>query len=321
MQQTDYAYAVARIRANETGLLTKSDLEQLISADSTGTAMRILTDKGWAEPDSSSPYDICEAEMNRAWALLKESVPDASLLEALVIGNDFANLKAAVKSEFYSVDASEYMTCPYLCEPDTIIKAVKEADFRILPDYLSECADSAYHAYTEKQSGQLTEIIIDKANNITRVEYSEKSESSLLKEIIQLQCAVSDIKTARRCVSTGKTMEFAMEAVSGAGRLDRETLVGAAYAGDSLETVLLENGFEKIAAYADGDFTELEMQLDNVITGMLYDSKYDVFGPGPAVAYYFAKTAEVKNVRIILSAKASGVPADVITERVREIYV
>ena len=34
MHETEYAYAVARIRANETKLLTRADIDQLIEAES-----------------------------------------------------------------------------------------------------------------------------------------------------------------------------------------------------------------------------------------------------------------------------------------------
>ncbi|MBR6940780.1 MAG: V-type ATPase subunit [Clostridia bacterium] len=321
MLQTDYTYAVARIRANETSLLTKSDIEQLVAADGYPAAVRLLTDRGWKEPDENSVYDICETELAGAWNLITESIPDRNILDALVIGNDFANLKAAIKAGFYKAQAENYMTSPCLCDPETIIQAVREADFSLLPDYLAECADKAYHAYTEKQSGQLTEMIIDKACLSARQEYAAKSESPLLGKITDIICAVSDIKTARRCVTTGKTKEFALEALSGCGKIDGVRLADAAYANEKLAPVIAEAGLDEIAEYADSDFTALEMKCDNFITDMIKSSKYEVFGPDPVIAYYYAKIAEVKNVRIILSAKASGVPVDIISQRVREIYV
>ncbi|MBQ6543116.1 MAG: V-type ATPase subunit, partial [Clostridia bacterium] len=79
MRETEYAYAIARIRANELKMLGAQDLERLISAESYDAAVRILTDKGWAQPDANSAYDICEAELESAWQFISESVPDRSL--------------------------------------------------------------------------------------------------------------------------------------------------------------------------------------------------------------------------------------------------
>ena len=50
-------------------------------------------------------------------------------------------------------------------------------------------------------------------------------------------------------------------------------------------------------------------------------AKYEFFGFAPIAAYYFAKTTEIKTVRIVLSAKLAGVPNDIIRERVRDLYV
>lgn len=321
MRETEYAYAIARIRANELKMLGAQDLERLISAESYDAAVRILTDKGWAQPDANSAYDICEAELESAWQFISESVPDRSLLEAVIIGNDFANLKAAIKAKFSNHPLEDYMTVPCACPVEKIIKAVDEGEFADLPDYLKDCAYEAYHAYTEKQSGQLTEIIIDKACAAYKLTCADKAQSSLLKEIHTLTAAVSDIKTARRCVSTGKTKQFALDAVSGSGKLDVSALVNAAYDNKGLAEAVKASGLEELAEYADGDFTLLEMYCDNLITKKAKEYKHEVFGPDAAVAYYYGKLAEIKNVRIILSAKASGVPDSVISQRVRELYV
>ena len=42
MHENEYAYAVARIRANELNLLTPAETEQLISAESYEAALRLL---------------------------------------------------------------------------------------------------------------------------------------------------------------------------------------------------------------------------------------------------------------------------------------
>lgn len=321
MRETEYAYAVARIRAHEKNLLTDADMEQLIAAPDCDAAVRILTDKGWSEPEGESSLDICENEMNETWQFLNECVPVPELFEALVAGNDFFNLKAAIKTAFSGNTADDYMTAPSLCDTAVIKEAIEKADFRELPAFLAECADKAYHTYTEKQSGQLAEIIIDKACSRYKTELSAKAQSDLLSRITEITVAVSDIKTVRRCVSTGKSREFALDAVSGCGKLNAEGLVEAAYSGKGLETFVKESGLEELSVYADSDFAELEAFCDNYVTGLASQAKYEVFGPDPAVAYYYAETAQVKNVRIILSAKASGVPSDVISQRVRKLYV
>ena len=44
-----YTYAVARIRAKEMSLLTKSDLDQMLSCNDYDEVLRILADKGFGD--------------------------------------------------------------------------------------------------------------------------------------------------------------------------------------------------------------------------------------------------------------------------------
>ena len=82
MHENEYAYAVARIRANEVNLLTPAETEQLISAESYEAALRLLGDKGWHTDGVGHDYaSMLEEHVNAAWQLLKESAPDASLLK------------------------------------------------------------------------------------------------------------------------------------------------------------------------------------------------------------------------------------------------
>ena len=50
-------------------------------------------------------------------------------------------------------------------------------------------------------------------------------------------------------------------------------------------------------------------------------AKYKSFGIEPLIAFYIAKDAEIKNVRIILSCKHNELPPQTIRERVRKLYV
>ena len=48
MAMKEYTYSIARVRAKEASLLTKQDIEQLISADGYETALRFARDRGGA---------------------------------------------------------------------------------------------------------------------------------------------------------------------------------------------------------------------------------------------------------------------------------
>ena len=68
MKDTDYAYSVARIRANESSLLTTADIEQLIAADNYQSALRILEEKGWIDAESHEDINFAlKKQMQKTW--------------------------------------------------------------------------------------------------------------------------------------------------------------------------------------------------------------------------------------------------------------
>ncbi|HZJ77689.1 MAG TPA: V-type ATPase subunit [Clostridia bacterium] len=320
MRETEYAFAVARIRSNELKLLTTADIDLLIGAATSSDVLKILADKGKTMPEGNKKTDIAQAELENAWQLICESAPDSSLLDALIIENDFYNLKAAIKATFSNLDASDYYITPCIADTEVITKAIKTKNFELLPEYLQECAAAAYDAVARVESGQLAEIYIDKASLNTAKEFVKKAQSPLLSKIVELKCAQANIKIALRCVTMGKDKAFAENAMCISDYVDNDELLKSASNKEALLKYLLSTPFEPIAKSIVTGFTEFERQCDNLLVKWLDDAKWEVFGPDPLVAYYYAKVAEAKNIKIILSAKINDLPVETIRKRVREIY-
>lgn len=321
MHDTDYAYAIGRIRANELSLLSQSDINQLISAGDYDSAVRFLADKGRVFNENISVSEICENEMSSCWQLITESAPDSDLLKALIIGNDFQNLKAALKSVFSGIDYSDYIVSPSYCDCSGFSEMVKTKDFSQLPDYLKDVAVKAYDILSVDLSGQKAEAVIDKACLETRLEMAQKSECTLLIDIVCVSVILADVKTALRCAKAGKSIEFTADYLVDCSGIDTEKLLEYAFSGDKISDLLSESVLSSVSDYADGDFSTFEKTCDNLVTEMIKESKYDIYGAGPLVAFYFAKQAEINNVRIILSGKADSLPEDTIRMRVRDMYV
>lgn len=320
MHETEYAYAVARIRANEVKLLTRADIDQLIEAQSYEAAVRLLADKGLAVPEKGESFDIAERDLNGAWELINDCAPDPKLLEALVIANDFTNLKAAIKCVFSDHDPAAYYIYPCVTDPAVITEAVKNGELELLPEHLLPCAEKATEAVSKHSSGQLAETIIDKASLEARRSFAAKAGSPLLEGIADLLCVAANVKLALRCSKMNKSSAFALDAACESS-LDFEELLGHCSTAEKAADYLAATEYAFLADSLGESFTAFEKQCDNEIVSRLESVKYETFGPDPLIAYYYAKQAESKNIRIILSAKASGVPAEIISERVRDIYV
>ena len=63
MNELEYTYAVARIRALESSLLTQSVIEQLIACQNETQCLQLLSEKGWGDPaDAHDPVKMLQRE-------------------------------------------------------------------------------------------------------------------------------------------------------------------------------------------------------------------------------------------------------------------
>ena len=80
----DYAYAVARIRVLETGLLNQAAIEQLLACQDEQQCLQILTEKGWGNGDPAAGADaILSREREKIWEIMDSLVADRSVFSVL----------------------------------------------------------------------------------------------------------------------------------------------------------------------------------------------------------------------------------------------
>lgn len=324
MRDTEYAYGVARVRANENSLLSVADTEQLISASSYKDALRILADNGWKVPEDGGPNfaPMLENEASKTWQLLTESVPDTRELDALVIANDFHNLKASLKAMFSDEESSMYFISPSAIPTELIVEAVEAKQFQLLPEYMQAAAEAAYDAVVRLKSGRLADIILDVTALNTKLQMSKDSGSALMLAITQLNNACVNIKTAVRCVKMGKNAEFMKRAMCESEILDNDDLIEAALSGEDELIRYLSSSFSQEAAeQLKIGAVEFEKWCDEAVAEKVQSAKFTAFSLDPIIAYYINKDAEIKNARIILSAKLNNIPPQTIRKRVRDVYV
>ena len=323
MKDTDYAYAVARIRANEGKLLTGAQVEALTDAPSFERALQDLKNLGWLADDGEAEISTIIGRQNAAlWDLLQAVVPDKDDLGALTALNDFFNLKAALKCMLTEQDPTPLYQMPTLLDLDALTENVNAHAFDRLPPFLAACAKRAFEAAHRTESGQSADILVDEAALRFLADKAEETGSDLLREIFRFLCDSTNIKVALRCARTGKDLSFTESAVGPCFALEKSVLCYAAVQGEAaLFNYLSATPLSGGAALLKNSTSAFEKWCDDTVLEKAKAAKYVFFGFDPIAAYFFAKTAEIKTVRILLSAKKAGVAPEIIKERVRALYV
>lgn len=320
--KNNYLYAVANIRAHEASLLTQADLEQLINASDFKKASAILADKGYAADGGTDYSAILDKEMQKAWSLLSENAPEAEPLQIFILKNDFQNLKAVLKSEVAGHNAADYLVAPSIIEGSELEAAVRERRFSDLPQYMAQAAQTAYDTLMQTGNGQLCDIVADRACLETMLAFAQQAGDATISEYAETFVLAADLKTAYRCIKTGKGRSFMETAVCGTANYKREALINAALAGmDAFFEFLYNGGFAEFADAIKAGMSAFEKYCDDRIMRVMKKAKLTAFGISPLAAYLFAKMTEIGCVRIILSAKFNGSSAETVRERMRELYV
>ena len=322
IKDTDYAYADARLKANENKLLTSQDIETLVSCRSVKDCYEFLSSKGWKTEDSADLAAVLKQQNKDLWQLLSESVPDKSVLSILTVCNDYFNLKAAVKASFVGVTPDRLFVYPTSVDLEMLQTSVKQHDFDALGEKLGNTAKEAYQAALTSESGQAADIIIDRAALDELSRLSKESKCELAKDMAKLLCTFADIKTAYRSAKTGKSASFLEKAISDGGALDRKTLIEKSEKGEKeLLDYLQKTDYQTASQLLEKSTVAFEKYCDDAVIDEAKKAKYMFLGFEPVLAFYYAKQAELKCVRIVLGGKQNGLSDDALRERVRALYV
>ena len=320
MRDTDYAYCVARIRANERYLLKDKDISELLESKTYDSAQQYLIDKKWTSQKGEISEHI-KYQSEKLWTLLSESVPDKKELDILCVTNDFFNIKAAVKCHFTGKDPNAYYIQPTTLDLSELTEKVASHKFMAIEGTKGKCAEESYKTACLTENGQNADIIIDRAC-IDEIRRYAKEKSGVTAEICSFLCDTANIKIAFRCAITDKKKDFTETAIGECSLLSRKTLIEKTLGGkDTLYEYLAKTPYgEGVEIYLNSP-AEYEKWCDNKIIAMAKKSLFTAFGFDPVCSYYYAKLTEMKSVRIILTGIRSGADKSEIKERVRALYV
>lgn len=320
MRDTDYAFCVARIRANETRLLDSDFINRLVDSSGYNEAVRMLSEKGWMDVNDTISQ-AAKKQSKELWQLLSESVPDKKELDCLCTLNDYFNIKTAVKCALTGLNADDYFVFPTSVDLHTLTKEIKTHNFNALPGNIADCAEKAYDIANKTENGQNADAIIDRAALEILNEYAQRTKNKILSEVFAFTVDTSAIKIALRCAYTNKNEDFADASIPSCSFLERDRLIAACTSDiEALYSYLLSGRYSEAVELYRKSPVAFDKWCDDKIIDIVKGAKYTAFGFGPVCAFNYAKLTEIKTVRIILTSKLSGVSKDVIMERVRASY-
>ncbi len=322
MRDTDYAFCVTRIRANETKLLSADFINKLVDAADYDGAISLLVGAGWIETGSEDENFI-RMQSKRLWTLLEESVPDKKVLDCLCILNDYYNIKTAIKCIISGENADLFYIEPTTLDLERLSDSIDSRSFDVFKNpSMKSVAKNAFEIACTTNNGHIAETIVDVAALEALLDISKTSKYKAFSKICSFTVDASNIRTAIRCANIGKDADFVKSAISSCSRINKEKLIAATAADkEQLKAYVSSCEYAEGAELYYSNPALYDKWFDEKILKIATQSAFSAFGFDPVCAYFYKKTNEIKTVKMILSAKKAGIPSDMLRERVKVAYV
>ena len=319
-----YPYAIGRIRVIENSLFNFNQFIGLVDAKTMEDALKILKDKGYNvvnENDLSDFESILTSETVKTYKLLHEMLDNSHFFSVFLGELDYHNLKTILKSSISPIENAGYLIDSGTISVDTLEKAVADKDYKALPAHMAECIEKALEAYAKNGDGQLIDIIADKATfAFMAKEASLNSDKSLL-DYVRTVIDLTNIKNIMRIKKMNKDFSGFEAVFLADGSLDKD-FFSKVWKEDNPVISFRTTAYSAICTETlQNDLSAFEKDCDNFIMAKMKKEKNDPLSLQAVSGYLYAKKAEIKNIRIILSGKVNNIDPQIIKSRLRDAYV
>jgi V/A-type H+-transporting ATPase subunit C len=333
INQEEYAYATARIRAKEVKLLDSSRFERMLEAATPEEAYKVLAEAEYGDGGESSgnvfAYEaLLSEEMKKMYALLEEIAPQIEVVRAFQRRYDYFNVKVLLKAEFSNQDPPPILMETGTFSRDVIQKMIRDRDYKEMSPTMHRAVLELYDIFSRIGDPQIVDLVMDKASYEQFVSDLSEMNSPFMHDLAKLMVDITNIKMFIRTRLLNKTWAFQTKLLLEGGEIPEKIYFensdksAESFVNDIRQTRfgdVVTKGWELYKSR--GNLSGLEKLLDDHQMEFIRNARLITMGVEPFIAWLFAKEAEIRNVRMIITGKINGLPNDLIRERLRLVYV
>ena len=330
IKDTDYLVISARVKAMETGLLTRERMEQILEAKTDEEAAKILQECGYPELDAADPEAMdaaLSAAREETLADVMDGAPEPRYIELFKLKYDYHNAKALLKAEAMGTSADRMLMDMGRVPAAVLKEAVRTGELDELPAMLASAVAEAREILDTTRDPQLSDIVLDRWTYADMEALAEDTNSDFLRGYVAVQIDAANLRALVRTIRMGKSPEFLRGVLIEGGEIPTDAILTlSANHGSGMSEVYGPTRFAAAAeagteALRGGALTNFEKLCDDAVGDYLSGAQYVPFGEAPLVGYLAARETEYTNLRILLMGRGAGLPADVIRSRLRASYV
>jgi len=323
-----YIYQTAQVRVLEMQMLTKSTLVDMANAASFEEAASLLSASEYALPIGSRTLadmeNILRAQRTAIRRLFADLMIDKQIVHLFKTRDDFANLRLAVRRMLTERPLGSDYSSDGNVPPEQIEQLfAEESEFSrpAFPHYVQQAVKRAVLAYYKNNKDiRQVDYAIDAAQAEYHLQKASQLKSIFLLGLFRIQVDLTNIRTMLRLKFTESDSRnvFLKGGFIEPDRLNRALEVGLEALGTLFYVTPYYRVVEAGASYlaSDKSFLRLEQQCNEFLTGFLKTTIQVTAGPQPIIAYLLMKENEIRNVRLILTAKKNSLDKKLILDRI-----
>lgn len=322
-------YVNARIKALENGMMSQLNVSRLIDSETIKDAFKILQECGFSEgvalDDYRSYENLVALKEKSVVEFFKENMLEKSGMDAVLLKNDYHNAKVMIKAKYLRLDNVEDMLMTAgNYDTDKMKEDVFNDEYAAYPSFMAEAFDAIDVAFANgNRSPRFIDVTLDKAMFSDMRARVSKCDGQVLKDWFTLTVDAANVSAFLRCRKLCLSKEVFDESFIDGGSVGKDRFDGLY---DVTNDILKEKAkstdvsdlFE--IALSDDGMVRFETAVDNKITKLFKDNKYDMFSVAPVVGYYFGRLTEIKTVKLIVSAVKNNLDKNLLRQRIRELY-
>jgi V/A-type H+-transporting ATPase subunit C len=319
-----YTFETARVRVLETQMLSKSVLLDMAEAENFEQAADLLAASEYALPHGSKNFaeveNVLQFRRSAVRELFAELMIDKPIVELFRARDDFANLRLALRRTLTERPLGTDYSSEGSVSPQIFGQAFEEENYQLFPDYMAEAAERAVLAYYQNKDIRRIDYAIDQLQAEYNLKKARRLKSVFLLGLFRIQIDLTNIRTLLRLKFTESQQR---DVFLKGGYLEPERLRHGLELGyEALGPLFFVTPYCRVveagANYlmSNKSFLKVEQQCEEHLTGFLKSTIQITTGPQPIIAYLLMKENEIRNVRLILTAKKNFLDTKLILDRI-----
>ena len=327
LRDTDFLFLSAYIAAKSTHLLNENTCARMLDAASFAECAKLLEACGYPDVSGLRAEQIdavLAAHRDEVFAELAQLSPCKALVDVFRCKYDYHNAKALIKAEGANVDGAYLLSGAGRVEKTKLMDAYHEENYGALPEKLGKAVEAARGILARTENPQLADFALDRAYFEELSALAGETGSEFLIGYVKVMIDSANLRSAVRTLRMGRGADFLRQALIPGGDCGTAQILASAASAESLAGLFgsgrLRRAAELVAEAVGGSgLTAFEKACDNCVSGYLAGASMQSFGEAPVIAYIAAVENEIAAARMILTGRLSGVSAERIKERLREM--